>query len=49
MDEKEGKTPIREDTEREIRQRMERMSYTQLRRLLAFARGMETKTKRSGL
>lgn len=46
MDGKEGKTPIREDIEREIRQRMEEMSCVQLRRLLAFARGM--KTKRSG-
>lgn len=47
MNEKEGKTPAREDIEREIRRQMKDMSYAQLRRLLAFAHGM--KTKRSGL
>ena len=47
MNEKEGKTPTREDIEREIRRQMKDMSYAQLRRLLAFAHGM--KTKRSGL
>ena len=47
MNEKEGKTPSREEIEREIRQEMKDMSYAQLRRLLAFAHGM--KTKRSGL
>lgn len=42
MDEKDRRTPSREDIEREIRQRMKDMSYTQLRRLLAFAHGMKT-------
>ena len=46
MDEKDRRTPSREEMERAIRQGMKDMSYAQLRRLLAFAHGM--KTKRSG-
>lgn len=46
MNREKRKTLVRKEVEKEIRQRMEDMSCVQLRRLLAFARGM--KTKRSG-
>lgn len=42
MDEKDRRTPSREEIEKEIRQRMKDMSYAQLRHLLAFAHGMKT-------